>query len=325
MSAPTPSENTILDPYFLGLSFLVTFAIQMVFFFAASALKMDKVTDFAYGLGFVVLGVLLLVLGGTFHTRQILLCILTCLWGVRLAGYLLFRILKIGHDARFDGVREVFWRFLIFWVFQAVVVFITYMPLTFCLAQKVDSPYSWRDSLGYAMFVVGLIIETIADQQKFAYRNDAANKGHWCDVGLWKWSRHPNYTGELLCWWGLFSVSSAVFHLHPWQFVSIIGPLLLTMSILFFSGITRLERMADERYWFQPDYQQYRKQTSPLWLIPPAIYGALPVIVKRVLLLELPAYENPQEEKNDDGPLSSAGDKQSVSCDEKTTLLPDSV
>lgn len=146
-------------------------------------------------------------------------------------------------------------------------MFVTSLPVIFLLAQPLDAAYSWRDTLGYVLAVFGLICESVADQQKFEFRNDKRNDGHWCDTGLWAWSRHPNYFGELLVWWGIFSICANVFQFALWQYCSVIGPILLTASIFFFSGMTRLEESADKRYWNDAEYQQYRKQTSILILV----------------------------------------------------------
>merc|ERR1711970_84816 len=135
-------------------------------------------------------------------------------WGLRLSGYLLYRIIKIGEDQRFDDKRNDCLKFLRFWVFQAFWVFTVSLPVIFTNAPDSDiTPAPWStvtpmDIVGSVLFAVGLICETVSDQQKFAFRNNPSNRGRWCNVGLWRYSRHPNYFGEITLWLGIFLVSS---------------------------------------------------------------------------------------------------------------------
>lgn len=284
----------VLDEYLLAITFLVSFGINLLFYVFAAGFKMDKLTDITYAMSFIALAILAFCLTGTYYLRQCLMLGAILLWAVRVGGYLLYRIIRIGHDKRFDPYRASWWRFGIFWLFQAIVVWLTFLPSCLLFANATDFPYEWRDGLGYSLFVVGWIVETVADQQKFRFRSNKANDGRWTDAGLWSWSRHPNYFGELLVWWGLFSVSATSFVGADWKYFSIIGPALLTLSILFFSGITRLEEAADKRYWHNADYQTYKRRTSCLILLPPPLYAPLPAFIKRFLLFEFKMYSFPQ-------------------------------
>lgn len=130
-----------------------------------------------------------------------------------------------------------------------IVVWLVSLPFVMLNSEKTDASLDWRDAVGWTMFGVGFLCETIADQQKFWYRNQPEHKGHWCDIGLWKWryicslriltkSRHPNYFGELLLWWGIYISCTKVFE-GP-QFATAIGPAILSLFILFVSGICAL-------------------------------------------------------------------------------------
>ncbi len=298
---PTPefTRVLVLDEYFLAITFLASFGINLFFYIFACALKMDKLTDITYSLSFIALAVLAFCLGQTYHVRQIAMLVAILLWAVRIGGYLLTRILKIGHDKRFDAYRASWWRFGIFWFFQAVVVWLTFLPPCLLFADAVDAAWAWHDSLGFTIFAVCLVGETVADQQKFAFRNNPANDKRWTDVGLWKWSRHPNFFFEIMLWWGLFIVAAVRFPVpgNEFKYFSLIGPTLLMLSILFFSGITRLEEAADKRYWFDPAYQAYKKRTSPLIPLPPPLFNAMPPLVKRLFFFEFKQYTYPQTEK----------------------------
>lgn len=175
------------------------------------------------------------------------------LWGVRLAGYLLYRIIKIGTDKRFDAVRGNPLKFLVFWIFQILWVYIVSFTVMF-----INSPTSPRPDfddivpqditviIGVIIFIFGLGLETISDQVKFQFRNNPANKGKICNVGPWKFSRHPNYFGELCVWWGVFIISTSI--LETWKWIAVISPLFITFLLVFGTGVPPLERSADKRY-----------------------------------------------------------------------------
>ena len=114
---------------------------------------------------------------------------------------------------------------------------------------------------------VGLVIETAADAQKSAFKGKQENRGRFIERGLWRYSRHPNYCGEMLVWWGLFVF--AVPFLHGAAFAVVIGPVFITLLLLFVSGIPLLEKSADKRWGGEPEYEAYKARTSVLVPRPP--------------------------------------------------------
>jgi steroid 5-alpha reductase family enzyme len=245
----------------LGISLIV----QAVFFAFAAAFRTDKVTDLSYGLSFVIIAIALLVRDDAREMPQVVLGLMVALWGVRLAGYLFFRIIAMGRDKRFDGVRENFWRFLRFWVFQGIAVWVIMLPVTLWFG----SPGPWQRLMALAAiaWAIGLAIETIADAQKFAVKRRADGETRWMDTGLWRYSRHPNYFGELLVWWAVFLF--VVRDLGGWQFIAILGPLTITFLLLGVTGIPTLERSAARKWGSNPDYLAYVRRTSRLVPWPP--------------------------------------------------------
>jgi steroid 5-alpha reductase family enzyme len=260
------------DTYNLLTAAVLAVGIQVVFFFFAALFKTDKVTDLSYSLSFILLAVLLLAGRRGAHTLQILLTLMIVVWGARLGSYLLVRILKMKRDARFDGIRESLPKFAAFWFFQAVTVWVVMLPATLFLSLKqapVLSPAVW---IGAAVWLAGLIIEGTADIQKYRFRIDEANRGRWIEHGLWRWSRHPNFFGEILCWTGLFVLVAP--SLSNWMWVSLAGPLFITMMLLFFSGIPTVEKRSEASYGANPDYRRYKESTSLLIPLPPRRRGA---------------------------------------------------
>jgi steroid 5-alpha reductase family enzyme len=242
----------------------ICLAIQVVFFAFAATLKTDKVTDLSYGLTFVIVTVVLVAQGDPSKRPQLVLALMVALWGVRLAGYLFFRIIQMGRDKRFDGIRENFWRFFRFWFFQGVAVWVIMLPVIMWFG----SPGPWNPlmTVGMTIWAVGLVIETIADAQKFAAKRQPGGESRWMDSGLWRFSRHPNYFGELLVWWGVFVYVAR--DLTAPQWLTIIGPVAITFLLLRVTGIPTLEASAAKKWGHNPDYQAYVKRTRRLVPVP---------------------------------------------------------
>ncbi|XP_039127854.1 uncharacterized protein LOC120263941 isoform X2 [Dioscorea cayenensis subsp. rotundata] len=280
--------GTLLDSHFLAFTALVTVGYQLVFFIITALLKFDKVTDFAGSTNFIILSILTLAIKGTWHFRQIVLTVLVVIWGFRLGLFLLMRILQWGEDRRFDEMRNNLGKLAVFWMFQAVWVWTVSLPVTVVNASNRNPSVQARDIIGWIMWSIGITIEATADQQKLIFKNSPVNKGKWCNVGVWRYCRHPNYFGEILLWWGIFVASTPVLHGAEW--LVIFGPVFLTLLLLFVSGVPLLEESADKRYGGIEEYRLYKNTTSPLVPLPPAIYEGLPLWFKRVFLFEFPLY-----------------------------------
>uniref|UniRef100_A0A7N0UER0 Steroid 5-alpha reductase C-terminal domain-containing protein n=1 Tax=Kalanchoe fedtschenkoi TaxID=63787 RepID=A0A7N0UER0_KALFE len=252
-------RGTVLDSHFLALTAIVTVSYQLAFFIITALLKFDKVTDFAGSTNFVILAILTLALKGTWHFRQVVLSFLVVIWGLRLALFLLTRILQWGEDRRFDEMRDNLGKLAIFWIFQAVWVWTVMLPVTIVNANSGESSLQAADIIGWIMWCVGLLIEATADQQKLVFKNSPENQGKWCAVGIWKYSRHPNYFGEMLLWWGIFVAATPVLEGTEW--LVIVGPIFLTLLLLFVSGIPLLEESADKRFGNVVEYKQYKIKT----------------------------------------------------------------
>ncbi|CAN1265671.1 hypothetical protein LINPERPRIM_LOCUS12310 [Linum perenne] len=256
--------GTVLDSHFLALTAIVTVGYQLMFFIITALFKFDKVTDFAGSTNFIVIAVLTIILKGTWYFRQVVLTVLVVIWGLRLGVFLLMRILQWGEDRRFDEMRSNFGKLAVFWTFQI------------------------RDIIGWIMWSIGASFEATADQQKLTFKNSPDNRGKWCNVGVWKYTRHPNYFGEILLWWGIFVASAPVLKGAEW--LVILGPIFLTLLLLFLSGLPLLEDSADKKYGNVAAYRMYKRRTSPLIPLPPSLYEKLPSWFKATFLFELPLY-----------------------------------
>ena len=254
------------DVYNVVSTLLLSFALQMFFFAFAVSFKTDKLTDFAYGLSFIIFSLLVLFVEKAYDFPQIFVAAAIAIWGFRLGGYLFLRILKIGKDDRFDERRENFVSFLSFWLLQAATVWIVFLPSAYLLSLDSAIPFSAVSVVGVALWVAGFVLETIADSQKFAFKSNPDNRGRWIDSGLWKYSRHPNYFGESLLWWGIFLVVAPSLAGVAWLLIS--GPIFITLLLLFVSGIPLLEKSAEAKHGANPEYREYKARTSIFFILP---------------------------------------------------------
>lgn len=246
--------------FMLALTLAVSGAVQAMFFALAARYRTDKVTDLSYGLTFI--GVTLLLLFTREHpdTAHWILAGMILLWALRLTVYLFVRILRIQRDPRFDGVREHFWKFLRFWVFQGLVVWTLMLPATLWFPKAAG--WDAFKGAGLLIWAAGLVIETLADLQKYRQKTTPRGRARWVESGLWKYSRHPNYFGELLCWWGVFLYVAT--DLEGLGALAALGPLTLTVLLVFVTGIPILERQADRQWGRDAAYREYKERTSVL-------------------------------------------------------------
>jgi len=250
----------------IGLSFVIALALNGVFFVVAAARRTDVVTDLSYSLTFALLAIVLTFTGAR-EPVQLVASLLVVVWAARLGTYLFRRILRMKVDHRFDGMRDKPLRFARFWLLQALTVVVVMLPVSYLLDRSSAPGFGAWTVAGAVVWLIGLLIEAAADAQKSAFRANDANRGRFVTTGLWRYSRHPNYFGEILVWWGLFLY--AVPFLDGAAFAVVVGPVFITLLLLFVSGIPPLERSADRKYGDDPAYREYKRGTSILVPLPP--------------------------------------------------------
>lgn len=242
-------------------SIILSVWINGVLFLIAFARKSDKLTDASYALSFILLG--LFIYTQSSKTRYAGVgVILVCLWALRIGGFLLYRVLQTGKDRRFDGVREHFWQFGKFWLGQAITVWVLMLPLILGLRGNHTVPL-W----GIIIWLFGFVIESVADIQKYRFTHNPSHRNQWIDSGLWHYSRHPNYFGEIVVWIGIYAYCFSSLS-SSGKIVGFISPLCITLLLLFVSGIPPLEKRANKRWGDNPAYQAYKHSTSILVPLP---------------------------------------------------------
>lgn len=242
----------------------VSLAINGALFLVAYRLQSDKLTDASYAISFIALALANFVASDK-GTYAVIGLILVCVWATRIGGFLLYRVMRTGKDRRFDDIRNKFLKFGSFWLGQAITVWVLMIPLT--LAFHADAQWENIALVGVGVWLLGFIIETIADIQKYRFSSSPENKDTWIDTGLWRYSRHPNYFGEILVWIGVFLYAAPF--LSPYGvMIAVLSPVSIALLLIFVSGIPILEKSADQRWGKRPSYKQYKQQTSVLIPLP---------------------------------------------------------
>lgn len=322
----------------VGICALVTVALQLLGFAIAYTCQFDTVTDFFGSTNFIIIALLTLFAGPSASApRALALTILVVISRAELAAYLLYRVLRRGKDARFDTLRGSCPSFLFFWVFQMIWAFGVSLPVIFVNGSPAANSPAFgtaADIAGVAMFGVGLIVQAAADLQKDAFRATPEARGRTCSIGLWAYSRHPNFFGEMLMWWGAFTLGSACFGpsaalpggAFAWGAATVISPLLTMAILLLLSGMPTAEGVNLKRYMrttrARDEFVAYRARTSPIIPLPPPLYAALPGWFKALFLFEWPMYATDWEVVADTGARPSAAGAAAAksSGDESTGL-----
>lgn len=206
------------------------------------------------------------------NARAITNSILVVVWCTRLGSFLFARILKDGKDSRFDAFKRHWLRFLGVWTLQAGWVFLVSSPALVmassenCAAKSV----SFLDVLGWCCWVAAFLFEVVADAQKAAFRGNSANAHNFITDGLWAYSRHPNYFGEICMWIGICISGSSCFSGGEW--LAWISPLTTFLLLTRVSGVPMLEKKGEQAWGKLPEYQWYMKHTPciiPAFTRPP--------------------------------------------------------
>lgn len=196
--------------------------------------------------------------------RQIFTALTATLWMTRLGTFLYSRILRDGKDARFDNIKPVWLAFMGAWTIQALWVSITELPVLLINDRDDTAPVTVVDYLGMLLWFAGFLIEAAADSEKMVFRDDPANKGKYITTGLWSYSRHPNYFGEIMMWCAqALVVSSAALQLGEWKLLwAWASPAFTALLLLRVSGVPMVEKAGMKKWGEDPAYIHYVKNTS---------------------------------------------------------------
>jgi steroid 5-alpha reductase family enzyme len=242
----------------VGLIFL----IQWLAFIGAYLLQTERFYDLTGSITYILTAALAVILSPVVDGRSILLLVLVVIWAARLGTFLFRRIQQAGKDARFDEIKPSFGRFLVAWTVQGLWVTLTLAAALAAITTVTRKELGLFALIGFLIWVFGFSFEVAADIQKSRFRADPQNKGRFINTGLWAWSRHPNYFGEIVLWVGVAVIALPI--LRGWQWVTLISPVFVTLLLTRISGVPILEKRADEKWGGQEDYEAYKRRTPVL-------------------------------------------------------------
>jgi len=252
----------------LGATAALTAGAFGALWVASLLLRDASIVDVAWGPGFAAIAAIAFARSSGPGARGSLLLAMAALWGLRLGIHLAWRNIGSGEDPRYAAMRRRhgarFARVSLVTVFalQAALMWTISLPLQVAMLRPGAAPLGALDALGVALFAIGLSFEAIGDWQLARFRARPESRGRVLDRGLWRYTRHPNYFGDSLAWWGMFAVAAST-PLGPWTALS---PALMTFLLLRVSGVPLLERSLARK---RPGYGDYVARTSAFLPLPP--------------------------------------------------------
>lgn len=243
------------------INFLAVLAMMLLGWFVSLITKNVTHVDSLWGLGFVLIAWLTFTIAQGFVGRRFLITLLVTLWGLRLSLHLSRRNWGQGEDPRYAAWRresgERFWLVSLVKVFVLQTVFLWTIALALQWAQlsPVPDSFTFWDILGLGVWSLGFLFEAFADQQLYRFKAKPGNKGKVMDQGLWAYSRHPNYFGESLIWWGIFLIALST----PAGWWTVLSPVVITVVLLKMTGVSLMEKTIVQT---KPGYGDYMARTN---------------------------------------------------------------
>ena len=243
---------------------LLAFLIHWLLFIPAYLLKTEKFFDLSGSFTYISIVSYVLFFNNNSENiiGNLILASFIIIWAVRLGSFLFFRIKKAGEDKRFRELKISFTRFFLVWNISGMWVSFCSMCAITAISSGNGVQLNPLFYIGAVTFLVGFILEIVADHQKTAFRKDPKNKDKFINTGLWARSQHPNYVGEITLWAGIALISFS--SLEGWGYISLISPIFTYWLLVFVSGIPQLEESGEKKWGHLKAYQDYTKNTPKL-------------------------------------------------------------
>ena len=246
---------------------LIAFAVQWICVIPSWFLHSERFFDLVGSATYLTVAVVSLLAIPKIDTRSVLLGLMICLWGLRLGTFLFARVQAVGHDARFNLIKHKFAWFLMTWTVQGLWVLITSSAALAAITSSKRSDFGIIGIIGIILWLTGFVIEIVADEQKRKFKLDPSKQNSFITDGLWGWSQHPNYFGEIVLWIGVSLV--ALPGLSSWQYFTLISPVFVFILLTRISGLPMLNSAARKRWGDDPEFLAYKKSTPVLIPRPP--------------------------------------------------------
>lgn len=251
-----------------ALCVALAFIINWIAFIPAYIWKTEKFFDLTGGITYITVVLVAVFLSPTVDGRSWLLFGIISIWAIRLSSFLFMRIHASGEDRRFREIKKNFARFLTTWTIQGLWVSFSLAAALAAITSEFRLKLGLFALIGFLVWLFGFGVEVIADRQKSQFKANPENDGKFINVGLWSWSRHPNYFGEIVLWIGVAIIAFPV--LQGWQWLTLISPIFIFLLLTRISGVPLLEKRADEKWGGQENYEAYKARTSVLIPRPPS-------------------------------------------------------
>ena len=249
----------------VNYAIILSFLFQWTLFIPAYLLQTEKFFDISGSINFIVITAYIYYnsfLEYGFNLGNLILSLLIVIWAIRLGSFLFFRIKKDGEDKRFREIKPSPTKFFMTWTLQGTWVSICSLCAITGMSSDKGMIINTLFCLGLVIFIFGFTIEVIADYQKTKFRKNPKNKNNFITSGLWSYSRHPNYLGEISLWTGIAIISFS--SLSDWQYVSLISPIFIYILLVHISGINFLESSSNKKWGHLKAYKEYIKKTPKL-------------------------------------------------------------
>ncbi len=231
---------------------------MMSIYLTAQSIKNNSIVDIGWGPGFIIITLVMLLYTADYNLPDFVTLAVITLWGLRLAAHIFARNAGKPEDFRYAnwrrqwGKKQPWIAFYKIFMLQGFVMVIVALPIIFSFSSS-SNQLTWINYTGLGLFLFGFIFESIGDYQLKRFKSDKKNKGKVIQSGLWKYTRHPNYFGEAVLWWGIYFLCFG----SGYEFITLVSPVTISLLLRFGSGVPMLE----EKYKDREDFQAYASKT----------------------------------------------------------------
>jgi len=240
---------------------LLIFSVQWICFIPAFIFQTEKFFDLMGSITYLTAILTVLYITDTRNISDYIIVACIVLWAIRLGSFLFMRIHKAGEDRRFRDIKPNFTRFFMTWTLQGMWVSMCLLCVITAISSGIITNSVFY--IGLVIFIAGFAIEVVADNQKTVFRKNIANKDKFISTGLWAYSRHPNYFGEILLWFGIAVMSFS--SLSGLQYLTLISPIFVYILLVYISGIRILENNGYKKWGHLESYKEYLQNTPRLF------------------------------------------------------------
>jgi len=271
---------TILGVPSLIFCAIYSFSVHWIFFIHGYFYQTEHYFDATGSFTYISLSLILIVTSYFsisefgFNPYSFIIGSMVIIWAIRLGSFLFKRVKDVGQDIRFLEMKKDFFWFLMTWTLSALWVFLTYAAgLLAMTSVNLGSSFSYYQYfcliLGSTFWIIGFGIEVISDHQKKIFRQNISNKGSFIKSGLWSWSRHPNYFGEIVLWLGIAIIALPL--VEGFKYIVLVSPVFVYFLLTRVSGIPMLEKSSDQKWGDDVNYIEYKKNTPILFFKKPSL------------------------------------------------------